>query len=237
MAPPRRHAPTRRSSRRAPRRTPRQGRHDRLARRARLGRHCQAAGRGAARATDRGARIGIEQPGCVAWEPAFGQDFEWAFLAALGRLGRPDGSSAYFGLSSQPIDQSLAAVPDDAGSRPGPGLLKALGRPGPSGQPPLLPASLGRVNRHHTPVRAVVVYVVIAAAIVLAASGQEQELVLVYAVAVPDRLPRHRDRGGRAPDRGRGARKRGDQAPDDRPRRQRDRRRHVHGPGRRDRPL
>ena len=32
--------------------------------------------------------IGIEQPGCVAWEPAFGQDFEWAFLHALSRLGR-----------------------------------------------------------------------------------------------------------------------------------------------------
>ena len=37
--------------------------------------------------------IGIEQPGCVAWEPAFGRDFEWTFLHALSRLGRPDGSS------------------------------------------------------------------------------------------------------------------------------------------------
>ena len=33
--------------------------------------------------------IGIEQPGCVAWEPAFGRDFEWTFLHALSRLGRP----------------------------------------------------------------------------------------------------------------------------------------------------
>ena len=55
--------------------------------------------------------VGIEQPGCVAWEPAFGQDFEWAFLHALGRLGRPDGTSAYFRLSTRPIDQALAAVP------------------------------------------------------------------------------------------------------------------------------
>ena len=31
--------------------------------------------------------IGIEQPGCMSWEPAFTQDFEWAFLHALG--GRP----------------------------------------------------------------------------------------------------------------------------------------------------
>jgi pyruvate dehydrogenase E1 component len=52
--------------------------------------------------------IGIGQPGCAAWEPAFGQDLEWALLHALSRLGRPDGESAYFRLSTRPIDQSLA---------------------------------------------------------------------------------------------------------------------------------
>jgi pyruvate dehydrogenase E1 component len=52
--------------------------------------------------------IGIEQPGCVAWEPAFGRDFEWTFLHALSRLGRPDGESAYFRLSTRPIEQALA---------------------------------------------------------------------------------------------------------------------------------
>ncbi len=51
--------------------------------------------------------IGIEQPGCTAWEPAFGQDFEWTFLHALSRLGREDGEAAYFRLSTRPIDQSL----------------------------------------------------------------------------------------------------------------------------------
>ena len=56
--------------------------------------------------------IGIEQPGCVAWEPAFGRDFEWTFLHALSRLGRPDGSAAYFRLSTRPIDQSLAGEAD-----------------------------------------------------------------------------------------------------------------------------
>ncbi len=56
--------------------------------------------------------IGIEQPGCVAWEPAFGRDFEWTFLHALSRLGRPDGSSAYFRLSTRPLDQDLAGDPD-----------------------------------------------------------------------------------------------------------------------------
>jgi pyruvate dehydrogenase E1 component len=45
--------------------------------------------------------IGLEQPGCIAWEPAFAQDFEWAFLRALASLGRPDGSSAYFRLSTR----------------------------------------------------------------------------------------------------------------------------------------
>jgi pyruvate dehydrogenase E1 component len=52
--------------------------------------------------------IGIEQPGCVAWEPAFGRDFEWTFLHALSQLGRPGGSSAYFRLSTRPIDQAAA---------------------------------------------------------------------------------------------------------------------------------
>jgi pyruvate dehydrogenase E1 component len=61
--------------------------------------------------------VGLEQPRCVAWEPAFGQDLEWALLHALSRLGREDGTSAYFRLSTRPVDQSLAAVPADAGAR------------------------------------------------------------------------------------------------------------------------
>jgi len=61
--------------------------------------------------------IGIEQPGVVAWEPAFGQDFEWTFLHALSRLGKPDGTSAYFRLSTRPIDQRLAALPADPEAR------------------------------------------------------------------------------------------------------------------------
>jgi pyruvate dehydrogenase E1 component len=61
--------------------------------------------------------VGLEQPRCVAWEPAFGQDLEWALLHALSRLGRPDGTSAYFRLSTRPIDQSLAAVPAAAQER------------------------------------------------------------------------------------------------------------------------
>jgi len=57
--------------------------------------------------------IGIEQPACIFWEPAFGADLEWAFLHALSLLGRPDGESSYFRLTTRPLDQGLAAVPQD----------------------------------------------------------------------------------------------------------------------------
>ncbi|MEA2247206.1 MAG: pyruvate dehydrogenase component [Solirubrobacteraceae bacterium] len=61
--------------------------------------------------------VGLEQPGCVAWEPAFGQDLEWTLLHSLGALGRPGGTSAYLRLSTRPIAQALAALPDDAEGR------------------------------------------------------------------------------------------------------------------------
>jgi pyruvate dehydrogenase E1 component len=61
--------------------------------------------------------IGLEQPGCVTYEPAFVLDTEWCLLAALGRLGRPDGGSAYLRLSTRPVDQSLADVPADPAAR------------------------------------------------------------------------------------------------------------------------
>src|SRR6201991_1078585 len=51
--------------------------------------------------------VGIEQPGCVYYEPAFGQDFEWCFLHAMSQLGKPDGTSAYFRLSTRPLEQAL----------------------------------------------------------------------------------------------------------------------------------
>ncbi|WP_288338268.1 transketolase-like TK C-terminal-containing protein [uncultured Gordonia sp.] len=61
--------------------------------------------------------IGMEQPGCVSWEPAFVIDTEWTLLAAMRLLGRPDGSSAYLRLSTRPVDQTLAAVPTDPAAR------------------------------------------------------------------------------------------------------------------------
>ena len=63
------------------------------------------------------ASVGLEQPGCVAYEPAFALDLEWTLLASLARLGRPDGTSAYLRLSTRPVDQTLAAVPTDADLR------------------------------------------------------------------------------------------------------------------------
>jgi len=61
--------------------------------------------------------IGIEQPGCVSYEPAFAVDTEWCLLASLARVGRPDGSSAYLRLSTRPVSQKLADVAADSAAR------------------------------------------------------------------------------------------------------------------------
>jgi pyruvate dehydrogenase E1 component len=57
--------------------------------------------------------IGLEQPGCIAWEPAFAQDLEWCLLYAMDRVGVPGGTSSYFRLSTRPVDPALAPVPAD----------------------------------------------------------------------------------------------------------------------------
>ena len=61
--------------------------------------------------------LGLEQPGCTAYEPAFAEDLQWILLAALGRLGRAGGRSAYLRLSTRPVDQRLAAAPVEAAAR------------------------------------------------------------------------------------------------------------------------
>jgi len=61
--------------------------------------------------------IGIEQPGCIAWEPAFAQELEWTMLHALSLLGRAGGQSSYFRLTTRPLDQRLSALPADAAGR------------------------------------------------------------------------------------------------------------------------
>lgn len=57
--------------------------------------------------------IGLEQPGCTAWEPAFAQDLEWCMLEAMAQIGKPGGRSAYFRLSTRPLDQTTSQVPED----------------------------------------------------------------------------------------------------------------------------
>src|SRR5215471_4072482 len=66
----------------------------------------------------------------------------------------------------------------------GPGLLKALSRHPHSAGVGILPRRLGETNHHHTPYWSVAVYLAVSAVVLIAASGQEQKLVLVYAVAV-----------------------------------------------------
>jgi pyruvate dehydrogenase E1 component len=61
--------------------------------------------------------IGLEQPGCTTYEPAFAIDTEWTLLESLRQLGRPEGSSAYLRLSTRPVDQTLAQVPTDPAAR------------------------------------------------------------------------------------------------------------------------
>ena len=57
--------------------------------------------------------IGLEQPSCTAWEPAFAQDLEWTFLHAMTQVGVPGGSSSYFRLSTRPLDPDEARIPED----------------------------------------------------------------------------------------------------------------------------
>ncbi|EOM76877.1 pyruvate dehydrogenase [Rhodococcus rhodnii] len=61
--------------------------------------------------------LGMEQPGCITYEPAFAIDVEWTLLSCLARMGRAGGSSFYLRLSTRPVDQTLADVPADPAAR------------------------------------------------------------------------------------------------------------------------
>jgi pyruvate dehydrogenase E1 component len=61
--------------------------------------------------------LGLEQPGCTCYEPAFALDLEWCLLAGLADLGHVGGSSTYLRLSTRPIDQQLADLPADPAAR------------------------------------------------------------------------------------------------------------------------
>ena len=114
--------------------------------------------------------IGIEQPGCVSYEPAFAIDTEWCLLASLARLGRPDGSSAYLRLSTRPVSQKLAAVP---------GRPRGQGTPPPAGRGRRLPAAPVRRSPPVTiAVMGAVVPEALAAAERLEAAGVPADVVL-----------------------------------------------------------
>lgn len=57
--------------------------------------------------------VTLEIPELTSWEPAFAQDLEWAMLEAMRSVTDPAGESAYFRLSTRPVDQSLARIPED----------------------------------------------------------------------------------------------------------------------------
>jgi amino acid transporter len=106
-------------------------------------------------------------------------------IADIARTATGDG--ALFTLF-QGASAILLLAAASSSFQAGPGLLKALARPdvehGESYGLGILPKSLGRVNRHHTPFNAVLVYLLVSIAVVVAARAEEQELVLFYAVAV-----------------------------------------------------
>ncbi len=97
-------------------------------------------------------------------------------IAGVARACVGDGALfAVFQLASAVLLLAAASSSFQAG----PGLLKAL-----AGEAGVLPRTLARSNRHHTPYFGVLAFMLTAGALVTAARAHEQELVLFYAVAV-----------------------------------------------------
>lgn len=103
-------------------------------------------------------------------------------ISELARVASPGPVFALFQLLTALLLLSAASSSFQAG----PGLLKALARHtrGDGHEYGILPRSWGHTNAHHTPYWGVVLFIAVSAAVVTAAGGQDQELVLFYAVAV-----------------------------------------------------
>ena len=56
------------------------------------------------------AGVGAELPGLTYFEPAYATEVDWLLCDALDGLSRPDGESAYFRLSTRPLDQAPFAA-------------------------------------------------------------------------------------------------------------------------------
>ncbi|MFN8188384.1 MAG: hypothetical protein U0R69_15045 [Gaiellales bacterium] len=54
--------------------------------------------------------LGMELPGVVYAEPAYGQELEWLLLDGMRRLQERDGESLYLRLSTKPVDQAPFAA-------------------------------------------------------------------------------------------------------------------------------
>jgi hypothetical protein len=103
-------------------------------------------------------------------------------IADLARFVAPAPLFAAFQLATALLLLAAASSSFQAG----PGMLKALARHARSdGQlVGILPAALARTNGRHTPIWGVALFAVLAITITIIAGGDDQSLVLYYAVAV-----------------------------------------------------
>ena len=103
----------------------------------------------------------------------------------IGDVARAAGSPGLF-AAFQAASAVLLLAAASSSFQAGPGLLKALARADriDGSKIGILPAWMGRTNRHHTPYWAGLVYLIVSAMVIVAAGARDQELVLFYAVAV-----------------------------------------------------
>lgn len=103
-------------------------------------------------------------------------------IAELARLAAPAPVFAAFQL----VTALLLLAAASSSFQAGPGLLKALAlRTSPHGETiGILSRQLGHTNPHHTPYWGVALFILLAGAVTAAAGGNDQELVLFYAVSV-----------------------------------------------------
>ncbi|WP_228373621.1 amino acid permease [Demequina soli] len=106
---------------------------------------------------------------------------ESTLVSELARAADGHGLFAAFQAATAMLLLSAASSSFQAG----PGLLKALARSEDgTSRHGVLPAILGRTNKHHVPMIGVGVFLVASALVVIAAGAYDQRLVLFYAVAV-----------------------------------------------------
>lgn len=103
----------------------------------------------------------------------------------VGEIARTGSSGTVF-AAFQGATALLLLSAASSSLQAGPGLLKALARSPKPGESlhGVLPAVLGRMNKHHMPLIGVAVFYVLSAAVVTAGGAKDQELVLFYGVAV-----------------------------------------------------